>query len=55
LDLDINKEYQIQLVNLQEKNVINDLEISAQLYAEIYEHDQELRELTQVSCINFME
>ncbi len=33
----------------------DDLEISAQLYAEIYAEDEDLQELTEGSCIDFKE
>ncbi len=37
------------------KELKDNLEISAQLYAEIYEEDEDLQELTSVSCIDFKE
>ena len=51
LDLEVNKEYQIELLNQQE----DDLELSAELYAEIYQEDEDLQELTEISCIDYSE
>jgi hypothetical protein len=43
LKLEINQKYQIQLIS---NNNDNNLEISANLYAQIYQEDEELQELT---------
>jgi len=45
----------IALQKLQLELEAQDLEESAQLYAEIYEQDVELQELTETACIDFRE
>ncbi|NES86319.1 MAG: hypothetical protein F6K10_35885 [Moorea sp. SIO2B7] len=56
LDLEVNKEYQIQLISeIHKAEQINDLDVSAQLYAEIYQEDLELQQLTDAACADFIE
>ncbi len=43
------------LQKLQSELEDKDLEASAQLYAEIYEKDAELQELTETACVDFRE
>ncbi len=45
----------VALQKLQSELEIQDLEDSAQLYAEIYEEDPELQELTETACVDFRE
>ncbi len=52
-----NEEEMIQfaLEKLQSELDIKELEASADLYAELYEEDTELQELTETACIDFKE
>jgi hypothetical protein len=52
LNLEVNQQYQIQLIS---NNNDNNLEISANLYAQIYQEDEELQELTEAACADFIE
>ncbi|MGD1701657.1 hypothetical protein [Dapis sp. BLCC M229] len=45
----------VALQKLQSELEGQDLEESAQLYAEIYEEDAELQELTETACADFRE
>ena len=45
----------VALQKLQSELEKKDLEESAILYAEIYQEDAELRELTQIACADFRE
>ena len=45
----------VALQKLQSELEVKDLEESAQLYAEIYEEDTELQELTDTACVDFRE
>ena len=45
----------VALQKLQSELEAQDLEESAQLYAEIYEEDAELQELTKTACVDFRE
>ncbi|NEQ37662.1 MAG: hypothetical protein F6K40_15880 [Okeania sp. SIO3I5] len=45
----------VALQNLQSELEAQDLEESAQLYAEIYQEDAELQELTETACADFRE
>ena len=51
LDLEINKEYQVEIID----SLNNELELSAQLYTEIYQEDEDIQELTHISCIDYLE
>lgn len=56
LDLDTDKEYQIQIIsNSHQSSIINELNTSADLYAEIYQQDLDLQQLTDVACEDFIE
>ena len=45
----------VALQKLQSELEVQDLEYSAQLYAEIYEEDADLQELTETACADFRE
>lgn len=56
LNLDVNKEYQMQLISDSNKSMlIEDLELSAELYTQIYQQDLELQDLTEDACADFNE
>ena len=45
----------VALQKLQSELEVQDLEESANLYAEIYKEDAELQELTETACVDFIE
>ncbi len=45
----------VALLQLQSELEVQELEESALLYAEIYEEDAELQELTETACADFRE
>ncbi len=56
LDLETNKEYHIQIISdSNQSSIIDELKTSADLYAEIYQQDLELQQLTDVACEDFIE
>ncbi|MBF2058517.1 MAG: hypothetical protein IGQ45_15195 [Cyanobacterium sp. T60_A2020_053] len=56
LNLDTDKEYQIQVIDESSQfYLINELKKSADLYAEIYQEDLDLQQLTEIACEDFIE